>query len=173
MMFSGALSPLTFKWHDLKMYVFSFLFIAGNILLPQLCHQLPQGGQMLMPIYFFTLIASYKFGWKVGFITALCSPVFNSVLFGMPPLAALPVILIKSTLLALVAGWVAVHFKKISLPLLLLVILGYQIPGSLIEWAITKSLAAAIQDITIGIPGMFLQLIGGWFLLKKLAGYES
>ena len=76
------------------------LFIAGNMALPQLFHLIPQGGITWLPIYFFTLIGAYKFGWKVGLLTAILSPIINSLLFGMPLPAVLPAILLKSVLLA-------------------------------------------------------------------------
>ena len=55
--------------NELKTYLFAFLFVAGNIILPQLCHLIPDGGKMFLPIYFFTLVASYKYGVKVGLMT--------------------------------------------------------------------------------------------------------
>lgn len=93
------------------------LFIAGNMALPQLFHLIPQGGITWLPIYFFTLIGAYKFGWKVGLLTAVLSPVINSLLFGMPLPAVLPAILLKSVLLAVAAGWAAHRFNRISLPI--------------------------------------------------------
>lgn len=164
--------PLNLKWSDTHTYMFVFLFAGGNLLLPQLCHLIPSGGLIFLPVYFFTLIASYKFGFKAGLITAICSPLLNSLLTGMPPIVLLPVILLKSCLLAMAAAWVAGTFKKVSVLHLLLVVLAYQITGSLAEWGITQSFAKATQDITIGIPGMLIQIFGGWILLKKLADYE-
>lgn len=84
---------------NVKTYLFVLLFVAGNIALPQLCHLVPAGGPTLLPIYFFTLIAAYKYGFKVGLLTALLSPVINHLLFAMPAAAVLPAILIKSGLL--------------------------------------------------------------------------
>ena len=55
---------------NVKTYLFALLFVAGNIALPQLCHLVPAGGPTLLPIYFFTLIAAYKYGFKVGLLTA-------------------------------------------------------------------------------------------------------
>src|ERR1019366_5072297 len=131
--------PLNLKWLDTRTYLFVFLFAVGNLVLPQLCHLIPSGGLIFLPVYFFTLIASYKFGLKVGLITAICSPVLNSVLTGMPPMAVLPVILMKSCLLAVVAAYVAGAFKKVSILHLLLVVLAYQLAGSAIEWVLTQS----------------------------------
>ena len=66
---------------NVKTYLFALLFVAGNIALPQLCHLVPAGGPTLLPIYFFTLIAAYKYGFKVGLLTALLSPL---LLHAMP-----------------------------------------------------------------------------------------
>ena len=109
--------------NELKTYLFVFLFVAGNIILPQLCHLIPDGGKMFLPIYFFTLVASYKYGVKVGLMTAVLSPIINSLLFGMPAFALLPAILTKSVVLALAASFVANKTHKISIVNLLIVVL--------------------------------------------------
>ena len=72
------------NYNDTKTYLATLLFVVGNMALPQLFHLIPQGGITWLPIYFFTLIGAYKYGWKVGLLTALLSPVLNSLLFGMP-----------------------------------------------------------------------------------------
>ena len=151
--------------NELKTYLFVFLFVAGNIILPQLCHLIPDGGKMFLPIYFFTLVASYKYGVKVGLMTAVLSPIINSLLFGMPALALLPAILTKSVVLALAASFVANKTHKISIVNLLIVVLTYQCVGTLAEWAMTSSFYVAIQDFRLGIPGMILQLFGTYFLV--------
>ena len=151
--------------NELKTYLFVLLFVAGNIILPQLCHLIPDGGKMFLPIYFFTLVASYKYGVKVGLMTAVLSPIINSLLFGMPAFALLPAILTKSVVLALVASFVANKTHKISIVNLLIVVLTYQFVGTLAEWAMTSSFYVAIQDFRLGIPGMILQLFGTYFLV--------
>lgn len=155
-------------WHEMRTYLFAVLFIAGNIVLPQLCHLFPQGGLILLPIYFFTLIAAYKFGFRVGLLTAMLSPLVNSALFGMPPAAALPIIMIKSVLLAGAAAWMANRSKGASLLALIGVVLAYQLLGGLIEWAMTGEIAKALQDWKLGYPGMILQAFGGWLVLNLL-----
>lgn len=151
-----------------KTYVVAALFILGNIALPQLCHLVPQGGMILLPIYFFTLIGAYKYGWKVGLLTAVLSPIINHLLFGMPVAAVLAPILAKSTILALTAGYVAQNFQKTTISLLTMVVLAYQVAGGLFEWAWTVSLAAALQDFRLGLTGMALQIFGGYAFIKYL-----
>ncbi len=90
----------------------------------------------------------------------------------MPALEMLPIILIKSGLLAFAAATIASKSKSISLLLIAIAILSYQIIGGMAEWAITGSFNAAIQDFTIGFPGMLIQLFCGWGLLKLLAKNE-
>lgn len=153
-------------YSDAKTYLAASLFVLGNIALPQLFHLVPQGGVTWLPIYFFTLIGAYKFGWKVGLLTAVLSPVLNSWLFGMPLPAVLPAILLKSVLLAIAAGWTAHRYQRVSLPILLAVVLFYQIAGTLGEWAMVGNFFSAAQDFRIGVPGMLLQVVGGYLLLK-------
>lgn len=157
------------SYKEVKTYLFALLFIIGNIALPQICHLIPGGGLAWLPIYFFTLIAAYKYGLRVGLLTAILSPLLNSALFGMPPVAVLPAILIKSTLLAGTAAYAAHRFQKISLLAIIGAVLTYQVIGTLIEWAVIQDFAVAIQDFRIGIPGMLVQVFGGYALLRALA----
>lgn len=158
----------TLSYRDAKTYWMALLFIVGNIIFPQLCHLLPQGGATWLPIYFFTLVGAYKYGWRVGLLTALASPIINSMLFGMPAQAMLPAILIKSSLLAIASGWMAQRSRKVSLLGLLCVVLAYQLLGTLGEWVLTGNLLIALQDLRMGVPGMMLQCLGGYALLNLI-----
>lgn len=156
------------NYNRVRTYLAASLFISGNIALPQLFHLIPQGGMTWLPIYFFTLIGAYKYGWKVGLLTAIVSPLLNSLLFGMPMPAVLPAILLKSVLLALAAGFTAKHWQRVSIPLLLLVVLSYQVTGTLGEWVMSGSFFAASQDFRMGIPGMLVQVFGGYLFIRYL-----
>lgn len=156
------------RYSDVRTYIAASLFVVGNILLPQLLHVIPDGGVTWLPIYFFTLVGAFKFGWRAGLLMAVASPVVNSVLFGMPAAAVVPAIIMKSVLLALFAGWAATRFRKATLWLLAAVVLGYQTLGAAGEWIMTGDLYAALQDFRVGIPGMLLQVFGGWSVINWL-----
>lgn len=162
-----SLTLYSLDYRNLKAYLAATIFVAGNIVLPQLFHLVPNGGITFLPIYFFTLIAAYKYGWKVGLLTAILSPVVNHLLFGMPPLAVLPAILLKSVLLAVAAGMAANYFKRISIPILFGVVFAYQLVGTLGEWVLTD-FYTAVQDFRIAIPGMLLQIFGGYALIRYI-----
>lgn len=157
------------NYRSANTYLFALLFIVGNIALPQLCHLVHLGGPTMLPIYFFTLVGAYKYGLRVGLLTAVLSPLVNSALFGMPAIAVLPAILVKSVLLAVAAGYVAGRFRRITIPALLGVVLAYQVVGTLIEWAFVGNFYLAVQDFRIGIPGMLFQIFGGYALLTVMA----
>lgn len=158
----------TLDYSNARTYMAASLFVLGNLVLPQIFHLVPQGGITWLPIYFFTLVGAYKYGWKVGLLTAVLSPLINSLLFGMPLPVALPAILLKSVLLAATAGFAAHRFQRISLPILALVVLSYQIVGTLGEWILVGDFFRAIQDFRIGLPGMLLQVVGGYLVLKHV-----
>lgn len=156
------------SYSQLKTYLIAAAFIVGNIAMPQLCHLMPQGGLIFLPIYFFTLVAAYKYGFTVGLTTAVLSPLVNSALFGMPPAAALPIILIKSVTLAVAAAWIARKTSKVTLLTVALAVIAYQLIGSLAEWAMTGSIEKASQDIVLGWPGCLIQIVGGYLVLRYL-----
>ncbi|MDR1543995.1 MAG: ECF transporter S component [Prevotellaceae bacterium] len=158
---------------QVKTYVFAVVFTAGNLLLPFVIHHIPpmfagvNNGLVWLPIYFFTLIAAYKFGLQVGLLTAVLSPILNSLIFGMPMMESLPAILTKSVLLAVAASFFARKFGKVSLLAIFLAIISYQIIGTGVELILKDfNLAAAAVDFRYGILGMLLQLFGGYAVLK-------
>ena len=71
-------------------------------------------------------------------------------------------------------------FQEIGFPLVFswqatviaAVVVAYQVLGGIAEWLIASDLSAALQDFKIGFPGMLLQVVLGWVILKGLAKYE-
>lgn len=161
-----AVKLYSLSYKQAKTYVITLLFIAGNILLPILCHAIPQGGRIFLPIYFFTFLGAYKYGLKPALLIAVFSPIVNHLLTGMPIITALPVILIKSTLLAIAAAYAAKHFQKVSIPVLAGVVLFYQLIGIIFEWVLSGSFFTATQDLRLAIPGMMIQIVGVYLLIK-------
>lgn len=165
---TSTLKLYSLRYSDSRTYLYAMLFILGNIVVPQLFHLIPQGGLIWLPIYFFTLVGAYKYGWRVGLLTAVLSPLVNSLLFGMPAASGLPAILLKSTVLAFSAGFFASRFNKAALWQLMVAVLSYQFIGTLGEWLLKGDFFIAVQDFRIGIPGISMQIIGGWFVINYL-----
>ena len=154
------------NYDEAKTYLLAAVFVACNLVLPQLFHLIPQGGVIFSPLSLVILAGAYKFGWKTGLLAALASPLVNHAITGMPAWEVMPVMTFKLVTLALVAGLVAQHFKTVSLSLLIGVVLVSKAIGCLGEFILTGGIAATIADFTIGWPGLLLQVFGAWLILK-------
>ena len=156
----------TLNYDEAKTYLWASIFVACNLVLPHVFHLIPQGGIIFAPLSLVILIGAYKLGWKVGLIAALASPLVNHLLTGMPAWPVLVVMTFKLVVLALIAGFTARHFKRVSWFLLIGVVLSSLIIGGLGELLLTGGIEATIQDFTIGWPGILLQVVGAYLVCK-------
>ena len=160
----------TLNYDEAKTYMWAAIFVACNLILPQVFHLIPQGGIIFAPLSLVILVGAYKFGWKTGLLAALASPIVNHLITGQPATEVMPVMTLKLVALALVAGFTAQYFKRVTLPLLIGVVLVALVIGGLGELALTGAIAATIQDFTIGWPGLLLQVFGTWLILRFIHG---
>lgn len=154
------------NYDEVKTYLWAAVFVLCNLVLPQVFHLIPQGGVIFSPLSLVILAGAYKFGWKTGLLAAVLSPLVNHLLTGMPASEVMPVMILKLAVLAIVAGLVAQHFKTVSLPLLIGVVFVSLAVGALGEFALTGGVDATIADFTIGWPGLILQIVGAWLIVK-------
>jgi len=162
---------MDFGLTEYKTYLLSLVLVAGSIVFPYILHHFHLAGQVFLPIYFFVLIGAYKFGWKVGAITGIFSPLVSFALTGMPMPMILPFVIIKGILLTLTASFFVRANGKLSILTLLLIVLSYQVSGFLIVYLFTHNLASATADLVLGYPGLLFEIIGGYVLLKFISGY--
>ncbi len=69
-----------------KKLVLAALFLALGLLMPFLTGQIPNLGSKLLPMHLPVLICGFVCGWPTGLVVGLITPVFRSLIFGMPPL---------------------------------------------------------------------------------------
>ena len=156
------------NYDEVKTYMWTAVFVACNLVLPQLFHLIPQGGVIFSPLSLVILAGAYKFGWKTGLLAALLSSLVNHSLTGMPAWEVLPVMTLKLAVLAVVAGLVAQQFKAVSVLLLIGVVLASKAIGGLGELLLTGGIDATTADFIVGWPGLLLQVVGTWLILKYI-----
>jgi hypothetical protein len=156
----------TLNYDEVKTYMWATVFVACNLVLPQVFHLIPQGGIIFSPLSLVILAGAYKFGWKTGLLAALLSPSVNHLLTGMPATEVLPVMTMKLAVLAVIAGLTAQYFKKASLPIIIGVVLVCKAVECVGELLLTGGIEATVTDFTMGWPGLLLQVFGTWLLLK-------
>lgn len=150
-----------------KYYLVVWIFVIANILLPLLVHQFTINGipawKVILPIYFFVLIAWFQFWFNVALATAIFSPLISYLIIGMPAAEILPIILIKTILLALSSSYIATRIKKLNIWHIFLAVLIYQILGLAIGYFLVPN--SFLLDIQLGYPWIILQIILGFLLL--------
>lgn len=155
----------------LKKLVLSAMFLAVGIILPFFTSQIKEIGDTLLPMHLPVMLCGLVcgpwWGLAVGFIT----PVFRSVLFGMPPLY--PNAIWMAFELATYGGVIGLlyfHREKSSIGYLYFCLISAMIAGRIV-WGIAKTLLLGLANkpftfqmfiaggITDAIPGIALQLI--------------
>ena len=155
-------------WSEVKLYLFSALFAAGNLLVPLALHTIPDAGAVFLPLFFFTLIAAWQFGLWTGLVVALVSPILNYLLIGMPPAALMPGILTKSVAFALVAVLLARSTHKVSLWGLIVAVAAMQTAGFVVERFTGTPMGVSLKLLQMAIPGMLILVFGGYLILRLL-----
>ena len=156
----------TLNYDEVKTYLWAAVFVACNMVLPQVFHLIPQGGIVFAPLSLVILAGAYKLGWKAGLLAAVASPLVNNLVFGLPAWGVLQVMMLKLVVLALAAGLTAQYFRRVSLPLLVGVVLVSEVVGGLGELLLTGGIRATVQDFTIGWPGLLLQVLGTYLIVN-------
>jgi hypothetical protein len=160
------------NYKQAKFYLFTVIFSMGNIMLPLLCHSIPNGGKIFLPIYFFTLVGATLYGWQLGVATALFSIITSYIFRGMPAYSVIYIVLIKSVLISVIAHHFAKIWNKITIFTLVLVVISYQLIGLIIELFYFDNAASIIYNYKLSLPGMLIQVIFGYFAVKVAKKYE-
>lgn len=98
--------PQSMGFRNIRLYMFSAVFIGLDILVPWLTHHFGgiQAGSTFLSIFFFVLLAGTLGGWQAGLMVGLLTPSISFSITGMPPLPILPEITVTCLSYGLVAG---------------------------------------------------------------------
>lgn len=158
----------SFDFSEVRTYLWAGAFVICNLLLPQLCHLVPQGGIVFAPLSLVIMAGAYKLGWRVGLIAAVASPLVNHLIMGMPAWNMIPLMTMKLAVIAIVAGFVAQRYKSASLPLIAITVLMSLTLGGVGELMLTGGIQTTLNDLLLGWPGLLLQIGGTWLVANKL-----
>jgi hypothetical protein len=147
-----------------RMYLATAAMVLGNLLLPYAVHQIPDAGRIFLPIFFFTLVAGWRFGAQVGVLTGILSPLANHFLTGMPPAPMLQDIMLQSALLGAMAAIAASRWPRATVQVLALVVVLHQ-ALVLLPMLIHSGLQPCAATFRLRVPGILLQILGGFSVL--------
>ena len=145
--------------------VLSGLLLALGLVLPFVTGQIPEVGNMLLPMHLPVLICGLVCGWKWGAAVGFVLPLLRSLLFQMPPL--LPTMRTGGALCmafelmtyGLVAGLLYARLKNVRWGLMLS-LAGAMLAGRVV-WALASML---IYRLFADFPFTFQLFLAGGFL---------
>ena len=150
--------------------VLSALFLALGLLLPFLTAQIPEIGNMLLPMHIPVLLCGFACGWQFGLIVGFITPLLRSILFGMPPMMPIAVSMVfelaaYGAFAGLLIGLLKKDFKSVLVALVGAMIIGravwgvasfilFKLMGNPFTWEIFFAGA-----IVRAVPGIIAQII--------------
>lgn len=72
------------KNNNAKNLALSAMFVAIGLVLPFFTGQIPQFGNMMLPMHIPVLLCGLICGWKYGAVVGFTTPILRSFVFGMP-----------------------------------------------------------------------------------------
>ena len=149
--------------------VLSAVFVAIGIVLPFITMQIPEVGNILLPMHIPVILCGFFLGWKYGIIVGFILPLLRSMLFGMPPI--MPVAISMSFELAaygFITGYMGSKRKGVSwtyFSLIIAMLVGRIIWG-IVSFVLYQMLGNGFtlqmffaQGFLNAIPGIIVQLI--------------
>ena len=149
--------------------VWAAVFLALGLILPFFTGQIPEIGNKLLPMHIPVLLCGFVCGWKYGFLVGFITPLFRSMLFGMPPLLTAAGMAFQLAAYGMVTGILYNHMAKskarIYVSLITAMVVGrivwglvsvvlYGISGAALTWQIFLA-----NSFLNAIPGIILQLV--------------
>ena len=156
---------------QIKNLVLSALFIAIGIVLPFFTGQIPQVGQMLLPMHLPVLLCGLICGWQYGGAIGFILPLLRYVMFGMPPIFPIGVSMaFEMAAYGMIAGALYKHSRwQCIIALYRSLILAML--GGRVVWGVVRALLSGASGSAFtwqmflsgafitALPGIVLQLI--------------
>lgn len=146
------------------------LFLSLGLILPFFTMQLPQFGNMLLPMHIPILLCGFICGPRYGAFVGLLTPVLRSLLFGLPPLFPIALLMaFELTAYGFMTGWLSHRFPRKPVYLWLSLIIAMLV-GRL-AWGMAAYVLFSFGEtaltwqhflnatILLAIPGIALQLL--------------
>lgn len=95
----------------IKNLCLSAMFLALGLILPLLTGQIPQIGNMLLPMHIPALLCGLICGWQYGGLVGFVMPLLRHMIFGMPPMPNAISMAFELASYGLVIGFLYAHSR--------------------------------------------------------------
>ena len=151
--------------------ILSAMFLALGLTLPFLTGQIPQIGNLLLPMHIPVFLCAFICGWQYGGIVGFITPLLRCFIFGVPFLYPNAISMaFELCTYAIVCGLIYHYFKKKNIFSIYCSMLPAMVLGRVV-WGVMQVILLGIKDITFSfsmfisgailnaIPGIIIQLI--------------
>lgn len=151
--------------------VLSTMFVTIGLILPFFTGQIPQIGNLLLPMHIPVFLSGLLCGWRSGIMVGGMLPLLRSVLFGMPVLYPNAIAMsVELAVYGLVSGFLYYRAKHQTVPVIYGSMLSAMILGR-IAWGLMEVLLLGMGDHAFtwkmfmagaflnAVPGILLQLV--------------
>lgn len=159
------------KHQVIKNMILAAIFMAVGLVLPFLTGQIPQFGNMLLPMHLPVLLCGLICGWQYGTVIGFILPLLRFMLFGMPAIFPTGIAMaFELAVYGLVIGYLYSHSKWKCVFSLYRSLLAAMVLGR-IAWGTVRVLLTGVAGEAFtwqlfmaggfinAIPGIILQLI--------------
>jgi hypothetical protein len=156
----------------LKQIMFIVIFTVLSVALPSFCHQFNLAGQAFLPMHFFVLMAGLLFGWRVGLMTGLLTPLVSFATSGLPIASILPAVTLEVMAYGFFAGLLREKKMDLWLAFILALVFGKTVLF-FSAWILMPVNPASYlyTAIKTGLTGILLQLALLPLLVKTVQKY--
>lgn len=154
----------------IKNMVLAAMFMALGLVLPFLTGQIPQIGNMMLPMHLPVLLCGLICGWQYGGIVGFVLPLFRYMLFAMPPMPAGIAMAFELATYGAVVGFLYARSRWQCVIALYRCLIIAMIAGRVV-WAAARIIMTGVTSVPFtweiflsgafltAIPGIILQLI--------------
>jgi len=148
-----------------KNLTLSALFMAVGFVLPFLTGQIPQFGNMLLPMHIPVFLCGLICGWKYGLIVGFLLPLLRFMLFSMPPIYPIGIAMaFELATYGAVAGFLYERSRWQCVVALLRSMVAAMLAGRVV-WGVAQVLLLGMGDMAFSwqmfMAGAFLNAIPG------------
>lgn len=148
-------------------YLWAAVFVAGNVILPQVFHSINLGGQAFLPIMLFTVIAAARFGTLPAILTAVLSPLVSMLITGMPSGEMMVSLMVRSLILAAAIGTWKQYKGGFSILSIIALVAGSHLAGLLVDGIAFFGFQASWSLLLMSWPGILIQTIAFRAVTRK------
>ncbi len=155
---------------NIKNMVLAAMFMAIGLVLPFLTGQIPQVGNMMLPMHLPVLLCGLICGWQYGGVVGFVLPLFRYSLFGAPPMPMGIAMAFEMAAYGAVVGFLYARSRWQCVIALYRCLIMAMIAGRIV-WAAARMVMVGAANVPFtweiflsgalitAIPGIILQLI--------------